>query len=56
MADAVKEALGIETDFIPGGKGIFEMKLDGQIVWTNDDRRGVKPSNEEAVEAVRAVL
>ncbi|MCA0361840.1 MAG: Rdx family protein [Armatimonadetes bacterium] len=53
LAAAFQSEFGLETEYIPGSGGILEIRYQGEIVWTNNDRRGVKPSNEEAIAAMR---
>jgi predicted Rdx family selenoprotein len=56
VAAAIKQETGLETEFIPGAGGILHVELDGEVVWTNDDRRGVKPANEEVIEPLKKML
>lgn len=53
LAAAFKKEFGAETEYVAGGGGILEIKVDGEVAWTNNDNRGYKPSNEEAVDALR---
>ncbi len=54
MADALREALGVEATLIPGSRGIFEVAVDGQVV-AKKTLDGF-PEPEACVEAVRAAL
>ncbi len=56
MAVAIRKETGLESELIPGAGGILHVELDGQVVWTNDDRRGVKPTNEEVTEPLKKML
>lgn len=49
MAAAIKEKTGYESEFVASSGGIFEVSLDGTVVWTNDANRGYKPTNEEVL-------
>lgn len=53
LAAAFEEEFGVTSEFLPGGGGILEVVLDGNVVWTNRENRGYKPSNEEAISALR---
>ncbi|MDI9635092.1 hypothetical protein QPK87_31345 [Kamptonema cortianum] len=53
MAAAIELAYGFDSEFVPSGGGILEVEYEGQVVWTNDDNRGYKPSNEEVLEAMK---
>ena len=54
MAAAIESAYGFDSEFVPSGGGILEVEYEGQVVWTNDDNRGYKPSNEEVLKAMKA--
>ncbi len=34
MADDVRERFGIETDLLKGHKGVFEVTLDGELLFS----------------------
>ncbi len=48
LAELFKSEFGLDTDFIKGQGGILEVKHQGNLVWTNRDNGGGKPTNEEA--------
>ena len=50
--DALRDALDVEAQLIKGRGGIFEVKVDGQVV-AKKTYDGF-PTNEQIVEAVRA--
>ena len=52
MAAEIEEALGIQVKLIPGGKGIFDIAVDGTVVAAK--RMGKFPSEAQAVAAVTA--
>ncbi len=56
MAVAIRKETGLESELIPGAGGILHVELDGKVVWSNDDRRGVKPTNEEVIEPLKQML
>ena len=51
MADAIKDALDVEVELIGGGRGIFDLSVDGQVV-ASKNLSGF-PTPEQCVEAVR---
>lgn len=52
MAAAVKERLGIETELVVGGRGMFLVELDGRTIF--ERRLGVKIPEPEAFVALVA--
>lgn len=56
MAAAFEKEFGMDSEFVKGGGGILEVVVDGKVGWTNRENRGYKPSDEEAVEALREVV
>lgn len=55
MAAAVEEALGVRAELVRGGRGVFEVSVDGRVVARKTLDRGF-PTPEECVDAVRAAL
>ena len=37
MADELQQALGVEAKLVPGGGGVFEVKVDGKTVYSKWD-------------------
>ena len=37
MADELKQTLSLETKLIEGGKGIFEIKVDGKLIFSKKE-------------------
>ncbi|MCB9844719.1 MAG: hypothetical protein H6811_01855 [Phycisphaeraceae bacterium] len=56
MADRIKEAFGIEATLTPGESGAFDVSLDGQMVYTNKERRGFIPEPEHVLGLLRPKL
>lgn len=52
MAAEIEKELGLTSAFVPGGGGIFEVRLDGELVFTNERRGGV-PSAEHVIAALQ---
>ena len=48
MADALKESLGVEAELIEGSGGVFDVKLDGKLIFSKDER-GRFPEHEEII-------
>ena len=55
MAAAVQQALGETVVLVPGGRGVFSLRVDGRQVAGKDLERGF-PSEQACVEAVRRAL
>lgn len=54
MADVLREALGVDAELVRGGRGIFEVAVDGRVV-ARKTLDGF-PTPEQCVDAVRAAL
>ena len=52
MAAVIEKEFGLSSDFIEGHGGIFEVALDGRVVYTNGSQGGI-PSDDQVLEAVR---
>ncbi len=48
MADAIKDTHGVDVEMIKGGGGIFDVKLDGQLIYSKHET-GRFPENEEVL-------
>jgi predicted Rdx family selenoprotein len=44
VAAEIEKELGLRSTFVPGGGGIFEVRLDGELVYTNERKGGVPPA------------
>ena len=53
MADAIKERFGIDAEMIEGAGGIFDVKADGEVVFSKHDE-GRFPEHDEVLEALAA--
>ncbi len=53
MAETLREELGVEVELVPGGRGIFEVRV-GETVVANKSMGF--PSPQECVDKVRAAL
>ncbi len=51
MAAAIKEKCGVEAQLIAGGGGIFDVKADGQLVYSKH-QTGRFPEDAEVLEAL----
>jgi len=54
VAAEIRDALGIEVELIDGGGGIFDVCVDGKLVFSKANV-GRFPEDGEGVECVRAV-
>ena len=53
MAAAISTDLGIETELIRGGKGIFDVVVDGEKIYSKYET-GSFPEDEEVLSLLRA--
>ncbi len=51
MAAAISNATGTESDLIRGGKGIFDVVVDGELVFSKYDT-GRFPEDDEILSAL----
>jgi len=51
LAAAIRESRGIEPELIEGGKGIFDVKLDGELVYSKYET-GRFPENDEVLDKI----
>ncbi|NOX55251.1 MAG: SelT/SelW/SelH family protein [Planctomycetes bacterium] len=49
MADAIKNAVGVEPELIKGGGGIFDVAVDGKLIFSKH-QVGRFPTHEEILE------
>ena len=52
MAATIKTVLGIETELLPGAKGIFDVVVDGDLIFSKY-QTGRYPEHEEIVSLLR---
>lgn len=55
MAAAIEQELGLASDFVAGVGGIFEVRLDGETVFTNNNAGGA-PQADTVIELIRSAL
>ena len=48
MAAKIKQSLGIEPRLIPAGRGIFDVEVDGHLMYSKFET-GTFPDNEQLV-------
>ncbi len=53
LAAAIRSSLGVDVNLKEGHGGIFEVSLDGNIVYTNNRECSCRPSNEEIVQRIK---
>ncbi len=53
MAAAIKKALGVETKLIEGGGGIFDVKVNGKLIFSKFET-GRFPEDHEVLDALKA--
>ncbi|MBW2700097.1 MAG: Rdx family protein [Deltaproteobacteria bacterium] len=52
---ALKEKFGVKAKLIAGGGGIFEVSLDGKVVFDKFSM-GRFPENQEVVDQINAII
>jgi hypothetical protein len=52
VAAAIQQEFGLEAELIPGGGGIFDVKLGPRVVYSNDSVCGI-PDDETVLAALR---
>jgi len=52
LAAALKDELGIETELIKGGGGIFDVQVDGDRIYSKSET-GRFPENDEILAKLR---
>jgi len=50
----LNESLDIDAELIEGGNGVFDVRLDGRLIYSKDET-GRFPENAEIVTQIRAV-
>ena len=56
MAAAIKEATGIDATLIKGGGGIFDIKVDDQIIYSKKASGNQFPENDNfVVDAIKSL-
>ena len=55
LAAKIKEACGIEPELIGGSNGIFDIAVNGQLIYSKFET-GVFPDEEKIVESVKNAL
>jgi selT/selW/selH-like putative selenoprotein len=53
LAATLKEKLGIEAELIEGGGGVFDVKVDGALIFSKD-AAGRFPEDDEILDAIPA--
>ena len=54
MAETLKKQLNVEPKLIQGSGGVFEVRLNGTLIWSKHDM-GRFPEHPEVVEKIKAV-
>ncbi len=53
MAEKLKTSLKLETDLIEGRNGIFDVELDGKLVYSKN-KTGEFPDEESLIQKIRS--
>jgi len=53
LADAIKQKSGVEAELVKGAGGIFDVVVDGNLIFSKHDV-GRFPTNEEILEKLPA--
>jgi selenoprotein W-related protein len=51
LADAIKKKFGIDVELIDGGGGIFDVRLNGDLIYSKHET-GRFPEHREVLDAV----
>ena len=54
MAAEISEAFGVESELIPGGSGIYDVVVDGEMIFSKH-RAGRFPDAGEIASSLRAM-
>ncbi|UCG17456.1 MAG: Rdx family protein [Phycisphaerales bacterium] len=54
LADAIKAKFGIEAECVEGGGGIFDVRLDGKLIYSRH-QTGRFPEHREVLTAIAHV-
>ena len=54
MAAAIKNEIGVEAKLLGGHNGVFQVSVDGELVFDNEMKCGPMPKPEEIVSSIRA--
>ena len=52
LAAAIKDKLGITANMKEGHGGIFEVAIDGKVLYTNSNKCGNLPQNEDTLRMI----
>lgn len=52
MAASIKQTFAIDAELIEGSHGIFDVKLDGELIYSKD-QTGRFPENEEITDLIQ---
>ena len=53
LAEKLKTSLKLETDLIKGSNGIFDVELDGKLVYSKNET-GEFPDEESLIQKIRS--
>ena len=53
LAEKLKTSLKLETDLIKGSKGIFDVELDGKLVYSKSET-GKFPDEESLIQKIKS--
>lgn len=53
MADEIKQKMGIECELIQGSGGVFDVKADGELIYSKH-QTGRFPEHSEVIQALSA--
>ena len=54
MAETIKKELGIDPEMIEGAGGVFDVKVDGNLIYSKQET-GEFPEHQLIIEAVAAL-
>jgi selT/selW/selH-like putative selenoprotein len=51
LADAIKKKFDVDAEMIQGGGGIFDVKLEGELIYSKK-KTGRFPTDQEVLDAI----
>jgi selT/selW/selH-like putative selenoprotein len=54
LAAAIQQSMGVESELVKGGGGIFDVEVDGRRIYCKDDT-GRFPTHEEIITQIQSI-
>jgi predicted Rdx family selenoprotein len=53
VAAAIKKEFGVQAKLLPGHNGVFQVSVDGHLVFNNELKCGPMPKPEDIIPSIR---